>query len=83
MAIVAGLVFWLKEQDFKHGRVVLLFQPAEETGTGAQGVLTDDRFSELNPDYLFALHNIPRQPFIPLSLLMVIFRQPCRVLLSN
>ncbi len=62
MAIVAGLVFWLKEQDFKHGRVVLLFQPAEETGTGAQGVLTDDRFSELNPDYLFALHNIPRQP---------------------
>ena len=62
MAIVAGLIYWLKEQDFKNGKVVLLFQPAEETGTGAPSVLMDDRFSELNPDYIFALHNIPRQP---------------------
>lgn len=62
MAIVAGLVFWLKEQDFKKGKVVLLFQPAEETGTGAPDVLNDHKFRELNPDYIFALHNIPRQP---------------------
>ncbi len=62
MAIMAGLVFWLKEQNFKNGKVILLFQPAEETGTGAPGVLKDDRFSELNPDYIFALHNIPGQP---------------------
>ncbi|MBZ9730193.1 amidohydrolase [Salegentibacter sp. JZCK2] len=62
MAIVAGLIFWLKEQDFKHGKVVLLFQPAEETGTGAPDVLNDNRFRELNPDYIVALHNIPRQP---------------------
>ncbi|MBC8219131.1 MAG: amidohydrolase [Proteobacteria bacterium] len=62
MAIVAGLVLWLKEQDFKKGKVVLLFQPAEETGTGAQGVLNDERFSALNPNYIFALHNIPGQP---------------------
>jgi amidohydrolase len=62
MAIVAGLIFWLKEQDFKKGKVILLFQPAEETGAGAPDVLKDVRFSELNPDYIFALHNIPRQP---------------------
>ncbi len=62
MAIVAGLVFWLKEQDFKHGKVILLFQAAEETGTGAPGVLNDPRFIELDPDYIFALHNIPHQP---------------------
>jgi amidohydrolase len=62
MAIVAGLIFWLKEQPFKNGKVVLLFQPAEETGTGAQDVLNDVRFRELNPNYVFALHNIPRQP---------------------
>ena len=62
MAIVAGLVFWLKDQDFKKGKVVLLFQPAEETGTGAPDVLNDGRFGELKPDYLFALHNIPHQP---------------------
>jgi amidohydrolase len=42
--------------------VILLFQPAEETGTGAPNVLNDERFTKLNPDYIFALHNIPRQP---------------------
>ncbi|WP_179007503.1 amidohydrolase [Winogradskyella forsetii] len=62
MAIVAGLVFWLKKQDFKKGKVALLFQPAEETGTGAPDVLSDYRFNELHPDYIFALHNIPSQP---------------------
>lgn len=62
MAMVAGLVLWLKGQDFKTGKVILLFQPAEETGTGAPDVLNDARFRDLQPDYLFALHNIPGQP---------------------
>lgn len=62
MAIVAGLVFWLDQQDYKNGKVISLFQPAEETGEGAPNVLNDNRFSELNPDYIFALHNIPHQP---------------------
>lgn len=62
MAIVAGLVFWLKEQDFNKGKVILLFQPAEETGKGAPDVLKDDRFNELTPNYIFALHNIPCEP---------------------
>ena len=62
MAIVAGLIFWLREQDFRNGKVILLFQPAEETGKGAPGILNDDRFNDLNPDYIFALHNIPHQP---------------------
>ncbi|WP_231567331.1 amidohydrolase [Lacinutrix sp. Hel_I_90] len=62
MAIVAGLVFWLKEQDYKHGKVLLLFQPAEETGTGAPSVLNDYIFSALHPDYMFALHNVPGHP---------------------
>lgn len=62
MAILAGLALWLKEQDFKRGKVVLLFQPAEETGAGAHEVLKDDRFRALHPDYIFALHNIPGQP---------------------
>lgn len=62
MAIVAGLVFWLKTETFNKGQIVLLFQPAEETGAGAAGVLNDHRFLELNPDYIFALHNIPGEP---------------------
>ena len=59
MAIVAGLIFMIKEQDFKQGKIVLLFQPAEETGEGAFQVINDSRFKALQPDYIFALHNIP------------------------
>jgi amidohydrolase len=62
MALVAGLIFWLKDQKALKGTAVLLFQPAEETGTGAAGVLEDLTFLELKPDYIFALHNIPGQP---------------------
>lgn len=58
-AIVSGLVFWLKQQSFRLGKVILLFQPAEEIGTGAEAVLKDTRFLQLNPDYIFALHNLP------------------------
>lgn len=59
MAIVAGIACWLTEQNFKNGRVILLFQPAEETGQGAAAVLRDPKFEELAADYMFALHNIP------------------------
>lgn len=62
MTMVAGLVFWLKSQVFQRGRVVLLFQPAEENGTGALLVCQDLRFQALRPDYVFALHNIPGAP---------------------
>ena len=59
MAIVAGLILWIKNQSFSSGRIVLLFQPAEETGKGAVEVLADERFLRLKSDYIFALHNIP------------------------
>jgi amidohydrolase len=45
------------------GRVVLVFQPAEETGNGAAGVVADPRFAALRPDYCFSLHNLPGVPF--------------------
>lgn len=61
MAIVAGLGFWLKEQSFTSGKVVLLFQPAEENGKGAHSVVNDEKFKSLNIDYVFALHNIPKE----------------------
>ncbi|HYK77408.1 MAG TPA: amidohydrolase [Daejeonella sp.] len=59
MAILAGLAIRLKEKNFKKGRVVLLFQPAEETGEGAYAVLKSGVFKDLSPDYFFALHNLP------------------------
>jgi amidohydrolase len=62
MAIVAGLIFWIKEQTFAKGGIVLLFQPAEETGEGAKLVVEEQRFQELGIDYIFALHNIPGAP---------------------
>ncbi|MDX1542793.1 MAG: amidohydrolase [Christiangramia sp.] len=62
MAIVAGLIFKIKEGLFKKGKIILLFQPAEETGEGAFKILNDPKFEKLNPDYVFALHNIPGFP---------------------
>ncbi|TDT40577.1 amidohydrolase [Maribacter spongiicola] len=59
MAIVAGLAEWLSLAEFNKGKVVLLFQPAEETGKGAAKVLEDERFLNLDSDYVFALHNLP------------------------
>ncbi|RIV67674.1 amidohydrolase [Flagellimonas aequoris] len=62
MAMVSGLVFWLETQPIQNGKVILLFQPAEETGKGAQMLVQDKKFEALGIDYVFALHNIPKEP---------------------
>lgn len=62
-AIMAGLAAGLADRPPDRGRVVLLFQPAEETGAGALGVLEDERFGSVRPDWIFALHNLPGEPF--------------------
>lgn len=59
MTIVAGLAGLLAEQRPRRGTVALMFQPAEETGAGAAAMLEDKAFSEVRPDYIFALHNLP------------------------
>ncbi|MFO8067039.1 MAG: amidohydrolase [Bacteroidales bacterium] len=58
-AILTGLAYLLKEEKPAKGRVVLLFQPSEETGEGAALVINDKKFSKIKPDYSFALHNLP------------------------
>jgi amidohydrolase len=58
MAILSGLIFRLKEMPFKKGKIVLLFQPAEENGQGAAAMLNDPKFN-IQPDYVFSLHNLP------------------------
>jgi len=63
MAIVAGLAANLHRHPPRCGRVVLLFQPAEETGAGALSVLEDERFDSIAPDWIFALHNLPGENF--------------------
>ena len=59
ISIVAGLAKFLYENRPVKGSVILLFQPSEETGEGAERVLHDRKFEKLNPDFVFALHNLP------------------------
>jgi amidohydrolase len=60
--MVAGLAPRLAAEPPSRGRVILLFQPAEETGAGAAAVLADPRWPALEPDAAIALHNLPGHP---------------------
>ena len=60
MAILCGLATQLHLQRPETGNVVLLFQPAEEDGRGAVRVYADPKFKSLKPDFVFALHTLPR-----------------------
>ncbi|PKH68944.1 amidohydrolase [Flavobacterium sp. ALD4] len=62
MAILCGLATELYHHKPQTGRVILLFQPAEEDGSGAQKVFSDTKFAAFQPDYVFALHNLPGYP---------------------
>lgn len=58
-AILAGLAERLTQAPLKKGKAILVFQPAEETGTGAQAMLQGNFPAHLSPDIVFAFHNIP------------------------
>lgn len=62
MAIICSLAAQLHSQRPKTGRVILLFQPAEETGKGAKPLVEALKINNLVPDYSFALHNKPKMP---------------------
>lgn len=62
MTIIVGLAKWLNSQSFEKGRVILIFQPAEENGRGGKMMLEDPRIMKLKVDAAFALHNIPGSP---------------------
>lgn len=59
MAILTGLTKKISEKRPTRGRVILLFQPAEEVEQGARDVVENPKFKNIKPDYMFALHNIP------------------------
>jgi amidohydrolase len=73
MAIVAGLILWMKKQTILNGKVILLFQPSEENGRGAFAVLNDEKFKKLQPDFVFALHNLPREPLHTILIVKNVF----------
>lgn len=62
MTMVAGIAPLLAARRPERGSVVLLFQPAEETGAGAAAMLQDPRLSGLHPTCALALHNLPGFP---------------------
>jgi amidohydrolase len=63
MTFLMGLGRLIARQRPQRGRVVLMFQPAEEDGSGAAAVVSDARFAALRPDFAFAIHNMPGLPF--------------------
>jgi amidohydrolase len=53
----------ISRKPVARGRVVLMFQPAEEDGSGARAVVADPAFEAVKPDWAFAIHNEPGSPF--------------------
>lgn len=62
MTILLGLASYLSANPPEKGQVVLLFQPSEENGAGASKVLEDERFQVIQPDCVYAFHNLPGYP---------------------
>lgn len=59
MVMVLGVAEALSQQPPARGRVVLIFQPAEETGKGAPAFRADPTFGKIAPDVVLSLHNLP------------------------
>lgn len=60
MTIVSSLAMTLALKRPQIGKVILLFQPAEETGKGAKPLVEALKLNKLVPEYSFALHNMPK-----------------------
>ncbi|WP_439150375.1 amidohydrolase [Sulfitobacter sp.] len=63
MTMLLALGRMISRQPVAQGRVILMFQPAEEDGSGAKAVVADPAFAEIKPDWAFAIHNEPGSPF--------------------
>lgn len=63
MTMLLALGRLIARNPIAKGRIVLMFQPAEEDGSGARHVVADPKFAEIAPDWAFAIHNEPGRPF--------------------
>ena len=68
MAMLTGVAHLLSRKPPARGRVVLMYQPAEEDGAGARAVVADPGYAAIRPDWAFAIHNFPG---LPLGLVLV------------
>ena len=62
MTLLVGVFRRFLTDPPARGRLVALFQPAEETGTGARAVIEDTAFQVIQPDIALAVHNLPGFP---------------------
>lgn len=67
MTMLLGLGRLLSRRPVATGRVILMFQPAEEDGSGARAVVADPAYNQIRPDWAFAIHNEPGRPFAHVS----------------
>jgi len=63
MTMLLALGRMISRHAVAQGRVVLMFQPAEEDGSGAKAVVADPAYQEIQADWAFAIHNEPGSPF--------------------
>lgn len=61
-ATLLGVARRLAAEPPAKGRVVLIFQPAEETGLGAKAMIEDGLFERYPCDEVYAYHNMPLLP---------------------
>ena len=59
LAILVGLAERISVNRPEKGKIIFLTQPAEEVQQGANDVINDPNFMQIEPDYIFALHNVP------------------------
>ena len=58
--MLLGAAKYLTETRNFSGRVILIFQPAEEAGGGAGVMVEEGLIENFNIEHAFALHNLPR-----------------------
>ncbi len=63
MTMLLGLGRLIARHPVAWGRVVLMFQPAEEDGSGARAVVADPAYADIRADWAFAIHIEPGRPF--------------------
>ena len=59
MVMLSGMAQVLNQIRPVKGKIVLFYQAEEETGQGAEKAVNDQKFIDLNVDYIFGMHNIP------------------------
>ena len=60
--MLLGAARYLAETRNFAGTAALIFQPAEETGTGAAGIIASGVLEDLGVREIYALHNFPGMP---------------------